>query len=133
MSDQLSEEDREKSNIILLYVLKELETDKSTAEIVQSLVQKGLPPEAATAFVQYAQRLDLASPRASRYLERSIRAKKYSARMKEGCGLLVLGALITGATYLFAEPGSGFIICYGAMAAGALYLLIGLIGWLANT
>ena len=128
--DQLSDEDRGKLNILLLYVLKELESGKSNEDVVQSLVQKGLPTESATDFVQRA----MAFPHPSRELERSIRADKYWNRMWEGCGLVVLGALITGATYLLAEDlGGQYIICWGAMAGGVLYLLVGLIGWLANS
>ena len=45
--------------------------------------------------------------------------------------LITLGAgLITAITYMSAAPGGTYLVFSGAMVLGAIYFLLGLIGWM---
>ena len=49
--------------------------------------------------------------------------------MWRGCAFLVFVSLVTVCTYLMVEPGGFYILCSGAaLAVGAIYFIVGLIG-----
>jgi uncharacterized membrane protein len=64
--------------------------------------------------------------------EKSEGAKSYRNRMIRGLILTTVGIIITGATYLIAEPGGKFLICWGAVLFGVIDFLAGFFGWIRN-
>lgn len=56
-------------------------------------------------------------------------ASQYHKRMLAGLGFFLLGSLVTGYTYLFAEPGGQYLICWGAILFGGGMMLDGYANW----
>lgn len=104
---------------------------KSLPEVIAFMVKSGWTEEDAQ---------NLASSLAQRmYLGRSIaelqkreKARSYRNRMIRGLIWTVVGLIITGATYLFTEPGGKFVICWGAVLFGVIDFLVGFFGWINN-
>ena len=70
--------------------------------------------------------------------DRMARAKalddaEIAARQQIGKGLvyLILGSVITGGTYLLAQGGGVYLVAWGAVAVGAIQLLIGVINFIS--
>lgn len=105
------------------YTMTEIDSGKSQYEIRQSLVDRGLPHELVSDLIERTLSLK------AKHHERALLGEKYRKMMWRGCAFLVFVSLVTGCTYIMVEPGGSYFLCSGAaLAVGAIYFIVGLIG-----
>ena len=92
-----------------------LANGKSRRAMIQELVQRGFAEPFATQIVEQANRT-----KKSVFRQAGIKA------FLVGIGFIVLGVVITGATYSIAKPGGMFIVTIGLFLSGAINIFRGL-------
>lgn len=88
---------------------------KAKPAVIGDLVAQGVPKEVAESLVQKAE-----------VYKKSEFRKSGMTSLMIGVGLIVLGAVITGATYSAADPGGTFVVTIGLFLAGGIAVLRGL-------
>lgn len=91
---------------------------KSRTQVAEELETLGVPQEVATAIVD-------------RVSEYKTEVQRREGGKSIGCGLLMLivGGIVTAATYAAAEAGGVYFVTIGLFIAGGLALLRGLYQW----
>ncbi|MBI5953253.1 MAG: hypothetical protein HY865_16480 [Chloroflexi bacterium] len=104
------------------YAAMELAANKPNREIEKSLLNRGVSLETARQIINDA-----------KYAVKKARREKYKKRMTRGFSLIVVGVIITGCTFVFADSlGGKFVLFYGAIIFGVIDFVVGLVGWIVN-
>jgi hypothetical protein len=104
------------------YAAMELASNKSNQVIEKSLMNRGVSLETAREIIKEAKRA-----------LKGARREKYKKRMTRGFSLIVVGVIITGCTFAFADSlGGRFVLFYGAIIFGVIDFVVGLVGWVVN-
>lgn len=137
-TDNLSDLTREKTldkpndtNGLLIYIDGLLTGGKQKPQIVEELSQKGFPEDIAEELVDKVIVMKVIEfqkrhPSLAEELARSRNKNGRDSRFGFGCFLFILGAVVTGWTYWQAGPGESYVIWWGAMAIGAIYMFLSL-------
>ena len=111
----MQEQDQEAIEYWFEFILARLENNRP-AEVEQELVGMGWSSEDAQDLVG------------------QVRVVKRNAVRKDGWGKVILGTVvalvgggITGGTYLLAGPGGTYVVAWGIIIFGVVWLLIGLV------
>jgi hypothetical protein len=105
------------------YVTQSLNNGNSREDVIQDLVNRGMPADTATAVV------DQARPPKGVPRQRSGGGVGLSGglvMMLVGVAMLVGGLLVTGYTYLTAETGDTYVVTTGLFVVGGLTIFRGL-------
>src|SRR5215468_4481754 len=92
-----------------------LANGKSRNDMVKELVQRGFSAELATQIVEHANRT-----------KKSVFRQAGLKAFFIGIGCIILGAIVTGATYSMAKPGGIFLVTTGLFLSGAINVFRGL-------
>lgn len=114
-------------------VARELSAGTSEDDILLRLRSRGLSEQSARRFLERARQQGSSAKLGT--LE-TLATSPQPAGAESGRGQLVAGAfwlslglIVTGATYLFAEPGGRYVLAYGAIVYGAIDLVRGYVRW----
>ncbi|KAA3645881.1 MAG: hypothetical protein DWQ07_11845 [Chloroflexi bacterium] len=118
-------EQRRKKEKVLAYINQQLGAGVDKKDIVDDLEARGMKRNVAIDLVmdfEYQEQLEAV---------REVQEKKATSsdgtrKMVIGCGLFLAGSVVTAVTWAIAGPGGQYIVCYGAIAWGAIYALAGL-------
>jgi len=117
-------------------VARELGAGTSEEDILERLRARGLSEHSARRFLERAKQQGSSAKLGT--LE-ALAASPQPAGAESGRGQLVAGAfwfslglIVTGASYLFAEPGGKYVLAYGAIVYGAIDLVRGYVQWSAH-
>ena len=95
--------------------LNSIASGKRADVVIHELMQKGVPAHIAAQIVAQAKSVKKAAFRQAGF-------KVFLA----GIGMLVLGAIITSATFSMAKPGGTYVVTFGLFAVGAINAIKGL-------
>src|SRR5262245_32256168 len=87
---------------------------KPQTAVINELIEKGVPAHVAAQIVAQARAAKKAAFRQAGF-------KVFLA----GLAMLVLGAVITGATFSMAKPGGTYVVTFGLFAVGAINTIKG--------
>jgi hypothetical protein len=103
------------------YVDQSLEQGKSSQAVIDDLVQRGLDTETASKIVSQTEQV-----RASSGSRGGGRRRAGVGTMVVGVGLLLLGLIITGVTYMMADVGESYMVMTGLFVVGGVMMVRGL-------
>ncbi len=104
------------------YIAGELAHRTPRKLIVKSLVDRGMPPEAAASALKETEQI-----------LRKLRRAKAVKRIKRGLVLTAIGVGVTLLTQLFSRQlGGYYLLFWGPIVVGAIDLLVGVFNWLAE-
>ena len=107
-----------------------LKAGEPEEQIKAQLIDAGVDERAASELLRQAARFQPKDLEKLRTRTAPPERQNHMNRMLIGLAMFGGGALVTGATYLFAGSSSSYVICYGAMAVGIVTFLSGLFRWL---
>jgi hypothetical protein len=135
MAQSSADNQKQQFAMLATAVLAKLEEGYPQELIVQEFTRKGLPEDATRRFVAQVANLRETSPSQMstfRRVRKTAIRDRGRVRFIQGLGLLVLGGIVTAGSYVIALPGSTFLICWGAMGLGAIWMVAGLFEWITG-